>query len=1091
MAVKINFDSTHNVILPTLVLTTRNGRKIGKILYNNLIFKDSMNQYAEFSFDINKVDYDSKNNLWTQIVDFKLLWVREWNKLFEIYVELDKSNDIIKNVSAKSLGEAELSQINLYNIEINTENDILREDYKPTVLFDKNDPKASLLSRILEKASHYNIGHVDSSISDIQRTFTFDNITIYDAFQKISEEINCLFVMDCYLDSDGNIMREINVYDLESYCVACGERGNFISSCDKCGSDNILHGYGEDTTIFITTENLADNIRFSTDNGSVKNCFKLEAGDDLMTATIVNCNPNGSGYIWYISDEFKNDMSNELVEKLNSYDKQYDYYQNEYNIKISEDLTSKYNSLINKYSSFTDEFDEIVDTIKGYPSLMKNYYDTIDFYLFLNNSLMPNVEISETTAELEIAKLNYSSLSPVSVTNLEVCSAATAENAVLSMAKIIVDSRYQVKVSESKFIDNIWSGIFIVTNYSNSEDTATSSIVTCEINDNYEDFIKQKINKTLNNSISDEDITNIIQIFELSLNDFSNELKKYSLTRLKSFYDSCQSCIDVLIEQGVSNNETWADKNPNLYNELYLPYYNKLNAISEEIKIREDEIAIIIGVYDKDGEILSEGIQTFLDYEKNKIQKALNFEEYLGDKLWTEFIAYRREDTYNNDNYISDGLNNSELFQKALEFIETAKKDIFKSATLQHSISASLKNLLVIKEFEPIIDYFEVGNWIRINVDGNIYKLRLLEYEIDFNNLENISITFSDVTIVANGINDVESILNQATSIATSYDAVAKQAQQGNQGQKQLNDWVTNGLSLTKVKIIDSADNQNMSWDNHGLLCREYLPLDGNYDDKQLKLINRGLYLTDDNWLTSKAGIGDFTFWNPETQKIEEDYGVIANTLVGNLILSKKVGIYNTNNSIVMDENGLIITSDNNNNNNFNQRLFTIQKKNDEVTTPVMYIDSDGNLVLNGSIKVNTVSDTNVNTLDDIADINRFSGLVNDIVHTESQNIYMTIDERYTSVLQETTNQLNQYKAEVGQYMQFNNDGLTLGAINSVFKTVIDNRRLAFYDGDTIVAYISNNQLFIPNAVIENTLTLGKFFLASRSDGGFSITWQG
>ena len=624
MAVKINFDSTHNVILPTLVLTTRNGRKIGKILYNNLIFKDSMNQYAEFSFDINKVDYDSKNNLWTQIVDFKLLWVREWNKLFEIYVELDKSNDIIKNVSAKSLGEAELSQINLYNIEINTENDILREDYKPTVLFDKNDPKTSLLSRILEKASHYNIGHVDSSISDIQRTFTFDNITIYDAFQKISEEINCLFVMDCYLDSDGNIMREINVYDLESYCVACGERGNFISSCDKCGSDNILHGYGEDTTIFITTENLADNIRFSTDNGSVKNCFKLEAGDDLMTATIVNCNPNGSGYIWYISDEFKNDMSNELVEKLNSYDKQYDYYQNEYNIKISEDLTSKYNSLINKYSSFTDEFDEIVDTIKGYPSLMKNYYDTIDFYLFLNNSLMPNVEISETTAELEIAKLNYSSLSPVSVTNLEVCSAATAENAVLSMAKIIVDSRYQVKVSESKFVDNIWSGIFIVTNYSNSEDTATSSIVTCEINDNYEDFIKQKINKTLNNSISDEDITNIIQIFELSLNDFSNELKKYSLTRLKSFYDSCQSCIDVLIEQGVSNNETWADKNPNLYNELYLPYYNKLNAISEEIKIREDEIAIIIGVYDKDGEILSEGIQTFLDYEKNKMVGNFN-----------------------------------------------------------------------------------------------------------------------------------------------------------------------------------------------------------------------------------------------------------------------------------------------------------------------------------------------------------------------------------------------------------------------------------------------------------------------------------
>ena len=71
-----------------------------------------------------------------------------------------------------------------------------------------------------------------------------------------------------------------------------------------------------------------------------------------------------------------------------------------------------------------------------------------------------------------------------------------------------------------------------------------------------------------------------------------------------------------------------------------------------------------------------------------------------------------------------------------------AKKDIFKSATLQHSISATLKNLLAIKEFEPIVDYFEVGNWLRVRVDDNIYRLRLLNYEIDFDNLENITITF-------------------------------------------------------------------------------------------------------------------------------------------------------------------------------------------------------------------------------------------------------------------------------------------------------------------------------------------------------------
>ena len=145
-------------------------------------------------------------------------------------------------MSAKSLGEAELAQINLYNIEINTETDIEREDYKPTILFNETDKSASLLSRIMEKAPHYRIRHVDSSIAKIQRTFTFNNTSIYDAFQEISEEINCIFQIECYLDDSGNIVREINVYDLEAYCYNCGHRGEFIDECDECHSTNIKTG---------------------------------------------------------------------------------------------------------------------------------------------------------------------------------------------------------------------------------------------------------------------------------------------------------------------------------------------------------------------------------------------------------------------------------------------------------------------------------------------------------------------------------------------------------------------------------------------------------------------------------------------------------------------------------------------------------------------------------------------------------------------------------------------------------------------------------------------------------------------------------
>lgn len=1099
MAVRIKFDNTHNVIQPTFVLATRAGHKLGSIPATNISVSDSFNSCFELEFQVNQTENGQKYHLWDKITDFKLVWCKEWDVWFEMYVSLQDDNDTVKNVSCISLGEAELSQINLYNIEINTEDDIAREDYSPTVLYNKDKTESSLLHRIMEKAPHYSVKHVDASIEKIQRTFSFGSTSLYDAFQEIAEEIDCIFVIDSGTNDDGSISRSISVYDLESYCMECGTRDNFTGKCSKCGSKNILTGYGQDTSIFVSTENLADNITLKTDTDSVKNCFRLEAGDDLMTATIRGCNPNGSQYIWYISDETKKDMSEALTNRLQEYDDSYNYYYDEHKLAFADRVATDYNELIKKYHSFNEDLHTIPETIIGYPSLMNAYYDTIDMYLFLHDNLMPSVELSRTTAALQAARLGSNTLSPVAVQDLSKCSSSTASSAVLAVAKTIVDPRYQVKVKNGVFSEGVWVGNFVVTNYSDDTDTAESVMATVVINDDYEKYVEQKLNKVLKNAQDDDssDSYDITSLFKLALSQFKTELKKYCLTSLNTFSDACQSCLDLLIEQGVADKETWANKNPDLYTILYLGYYDKLMALHDEIKVREAEIAIVVGIYDTDGDLQTEGIQTLIEKEKTQIQDALNMEKYLGTELWLEFISYRREDTYSNDNYISDGLDNGELFNRALEFIEVAKKEIFKSATLQHSLSASLKNLLVMKEFEPIIDKFAVGNWIRVKVDDEVYRLRLISYSIDFDDLDNISIEFSDVKRCVDGVTDSEDILSQAASMATTYDAVTRQASQGNKSKKQLEDWVTKGLALTKMKIIDSADNQNITWDSHGLLCREYLPITDDYSDKQLKIINRGLYLTDDNWLTSKAGIGDFTFYNPESGKMEEAYGVIADTLIGNLILSEKVGVYNTKNSIVLGEDGLVITTDARESGT-NTMALTVQRKtldtdNNEIVTPVMYLDGDGNLVMTGSLRIQASADDSLNTLNDLCDINRFGTKISEAIHAESQIIYSSIDERYKDIIDEATTQLENYKADIGQYMQFNDDGLTLGALTSNFKTIIDNRGMYFREGDTTVAYISNNQLYIPNAVVEKALVLGKFFFNphSNGDGGVSLTWQG
>jgi len=161
---------------------------------------------------------------------------------------------------------------------------------------------------------------VSTSLRNLQRTFSFNEKSIYDALQEIATEIQALLKIDVYLDANGRIQRKINLYDLLDYCGTCNKRFETFkevpSICPKCGESTIIKGYGEAMNILVEADKLASSIEVSPNSDTVKNCFKLSAGDDDLTAAIKNINPNGSDYIWYIPDYMKKEMSNELQEIL-------------------------------------------------------------------------------------------------------------------------------------------------------------------------------------------------------------------------------------------------------------------------------------------------------------------------------------------------------------------------------------------------------------------------------------------------------------------------------------------------------------------------------------------------------------------------------------------------------------------------------------------------------------------------------------------------------------------------------------------------------------------------------------------------------
>lgn len=841
----------------TIILATRSLKLLGQIVnidYDSVTAKCNLNSADQLNFTIYKELDDTIEPLWDKIIDLKLVYVIELGEFFEINVQVDDTSDkITKTISANSLAESELSQIKLNDIEINTENDIARDDYVVTKFYDPVNPKGSFLHRILEKAPNYTIGHVDETLYTLQRSFSVDDTSIYDFLTgDCAEQFNCLFQFD-------SKTRTINVYDLYANCLnpQCGNRGEFSDVCPVCGGTALSY-FGEDTTIYVDKDNLTDSITFTTDVDSVKNCFKIVGGDDNVTAAIRSVIPSGSDYIYYLSDEQKEDMSDELQKKYAQY------------VKACEDAED------------------------NYMTINENIYEALDKILYYTSGMMPDIKNEESTAKDEAAKLTSANLSPVGLSSVTASTSVSTVNAALkNYAKVYVKSGYfkieidtstegansfeYVGTDDDGYNYGTWYGRFIITNYSDEEDVAKSDFLTLKVYDDYGTFLDQKIKK---NIVKDDDqdgnVYNVLAIKDL--NKFKEALTLYGLNRLTSFHDAVQGVIDILVE------DDQASEGADWYNDIYLPYYNKLQACETEMDARQRTI---------------DEWQTKHDnYVKQRtaIQNSLDMKTYFGEDLYNEFNLYRREDIYSNDNFISDGLDNAELLEKAKELVEDAKTELFKSGERQHTISSTLNNLLVMPEFAPLVDHFQLGNWIRVNVDGNIYRLRLISYEINFGSLQTINVEFSDITKTSVGYTDISSIKKQTQSLAGSYSYISKQAKQGEEANNSIGKMLKDGLDAS-VMSIKSADTEDVIIGKNGIRLRAWDDIYNAYSPKQAALIHNKLVYTDDNWKTARSALGEINY-TIGGQKYNT-YGLISDAVISGLILAGQ--IYSANYS---DEKG-------------------------------------------------------------------------------------------------------------------------------------------------------------------------------------------
>lgn len=864
---------------PELVLKTRDFRTLGNIPnYTNWRVSVLGNSIDEISFDVPKFVDGKLNPIWFKLTDLKVVELKRYG-CFEIEVTYTDNTKTVKSINGYSL-ERELGQLILHDFHVNDDDaktmiitEYNKKDFDKdgnfinTVFYNPDDTDHSLLHRILkEKAPHWSIGYVtnyisigeDKPVKDVRefyRSFTADGTSVYDFLtQDIAEECNVVFLFD-------TLHRQINCYSV-------------IDGLDKNG--NVVKiAYGKDTNVYISKENLATEITLTPNVDQIKNCFRIEGGDDTITANVRTVNVSGSNYIYNFGALKDEDMPSELTEKLNSY---------------QELLDSK---------------------AKGYENLMLELQNAYSRQSELKYTMSPadgmkddlDVWVSKTAKEQFFDIKQKLINGKIGVENIKIASVERVNNNIESMAQVYSDTRFTVEVVTDggicKYDNNkkIWTGTIVVKRLTDNsmyppskDDYKNNTFQVAVVNDDYNlTYTQQKLKIAL----AESDIFNIdTDISNMTTSQMREYFKKYSLSRLYSFngaYDAAVSLLQEAFSKATNTAEISAK-----VKEFLDKYTNIKIIVNECYKQRETEC--------KEQDLLVSSLES----QCSQYQKDCNMQTYLGDDLYKQLYKYIREDTYSNSNYISDNLTDAQAMDKARDLVEVAKKELEKACVCQRTISVTLNNIFALPEFEPLYDSFQLYNYIRVRTEDELLKLRILGLEISGDSLDTVTVTFADkIESITGSTEDIKSILDQAKSISTTYNSTVKQADKGSQASDYVTDLRLNGLNAAKT-MIKNDNSETFTITPAGAVAKRMDDV-GFYGDKQIKFLGNGIYFTKDNWQTICQAIGEFVYTDKDGNQTL-DYGIIGKYVIGELIAGNQLVITAGDGKVRIDQDGITLS---------------------------------------------------------------------------------------------------------------------------------------------------------------------------------------
>lgn len=216
----------------------------------------------------------------------------------------------------------------------------------------------------------------------------------------------------------------------------------------------------------------------------------------------------------------------------------------------------------------------------------------------------------------------------------------------------------------------------------------------------------------------------------------SYEIKTWNqMTDLeRTEYGSVQSKYEESYELYKKYYDNWVDATDYL-NKVLIPQLNELNKKQEEInKIR------------------------------NEIKDKVSYENYFTENERKQLCLLYKDAEYSNENILITSIDDSvSMLDKQEELLQDSKERLEIYSRPQLIFSAEINNLLSIPEFEPLVNDFQLGNYIYVELRDNTYvQVRLSQYQFNpFNPYTNdLSVGFSNYIISKSKRYDTTYLLN-------------------------------------------------------------------------------------------------------------------------------------------------------------------------------------------------------------------------------------------------------------------------------------------------------------------------------------------